>query len=360
MRAAIIGSGLIADSHLRAIRELGHDAVLVINPRIESAEAFAEKWGIREAGRDFSDAFRSGIDCVHICTPPAFHFQIVREALLAGKNVICEKPLCFDAAEASELYSLARKSGSVCAVDFNVRFHEAVQRAKKMISAGRLGRLCLVHGSYLQEFHALPDAYTWRYKAGPAGKMRAVTEIGSHFFDLVRFLTGYEITEVSATFGSFTPKRFVHDGIMYEEPAGKSEEISVDTEDSAAVTFRLSNGALGNVLLSEISHGRGNALMIEAEGTQASLWWNSENPYTLMTGRKSEGSTAETNAFGGGFSDTFRLLFAEVYKDISCGKASALPSYPTLADGMMNAAVCEAVFRSARNNSAWEKVQASF
>jgi predicted dehydrogenase len=356
MHTAIIGCGFIANLHAQALMELGHAPVVVIDTQLPQAEAFAKQWGAKRFGDDFSLALGDEIRSIHICTPPILHPAMIKAAILAGKHVVCEKPMCLNPAEAKELWRLAQEKGVVGAVNFNVRFHDACQQAKKLIPAPDFGRICLIHGSYLQEFHALPSDYNWRYKPELAGPMRATTEIGSHWIDLARFWTGQEIEEVSASYGMFTPQRFLSDGIMFAQEKENSSKISVDSEDAAVISIRFSNGAIGNLLLSEVSHGRNNRVSIEVTGTRQSVWWNSEDPYRLNRSHKGEGTITQTNAFGGGFPETFKAFFKEVYQDIAAGRPSDTPSYPTFYDGYVNVAVCAAIYESATHNSKWVKL----
>jgi predicted dehydrogenase len=357
MRAAIVGSGFIAEVHAKALRGLGHSLAAVVSANAAHAAAFAKTWRAERWGTDPALALADDIDCVHICTPPALHFDMARKALLAGKHVVCEKPLTIDPEEAGELARIAEDKGLVAAVDFNVRFHSACGQAKRLVADPSFGKVRLIHGSYLQEFHALPESYGWRYQPELAGPMRATTEIGSHWIDLVRYVTGLEVSAVCASFGAFSPDRYLFGGMMYSEAREGSSPLRVESEDAATVSFRFSNGAMGNVVLSEVSHGRSNRLEIEVCGARASVFWNSEDPYRLSSARKGEGVVASVGAFGGGFPDTFASFFEKVYGDLVTGKASANPPYPTFRDGWRNAAVCSAIARSAAENSAWTEVR---
>lgn len=357
MKIALVGPGFIALVHAQELAGMGREISVVAGTTEQKTRAFQKACHIPAYTLDFDRVLQDDIDIVHVCTPPALHYDMVKKLLLAGKHVICEKPLCTSAAQARELSKLAREKGVVAAVNFNVRYHEACRRFRKKIQAGELGRLMLLHGSYEQEFHALPAEYSWRYRKEVAGPMRAATEIGSHWIDLARFLTGLEITSVSASFGRFTPERYVKDGVMYEEALPGSEKVTVDSDDAVVCAFRLANGALGSLFLSEVTHGRSNDLSIEITGTQKTVSWNSENPYQLRSAVKSGGTLCETNAFGGGFPNTFSDFFREVYKEIDAGKPSRAPAYPTFLDGYRNAAVCEAICESASNGSAWTDVK---
>jgi predicted dehydrogenase len=357
MRAAIIGCGFMGSVHAQALKELGHTLAYGIDASLPKAQAFAQRWQAQGFGDKPTMAFEEDIQCVHICTPPVLHYAMVKAALDAGKHVICEKPLCLSAEEAKALLLLAREKNRVHAVNFNVRFYDASRQAKDFISRPDFGKICLIHGSYLQEFHTLPAEYSWRYQPELAGPMRATTEIGSHWIDLVRFWTGLEIMEVSANYGSFTPDRFVSNGVMFAQEKEDSRKVTIDSEDAAVISIRFSNGAIGSLLLSEVSPGRINRLSIEVTGTHQSVWWNSEDPLHLCQGQKQAGITTQTHAFSGGFPDTFKDFFKAVYQEIEADRPSQNPTYPTFYDGCANAAVCTAIYASARSNSAWVKVQ---
>jgi predicted dehydrogenase len=357
MQAAIIGCGFIGNSHAQAIKELGHTLALVIDSSEQKAQDFARYWKADRFGDSFPMALEEDIQCVHICTPPTLHYSMAKDALKAGKQVICEKPLCLNSEQGAELAKIAKERNLVNAVNFNVRFYDACHQARNFIDSPDFGEICLIHGSYLQEFHALPDNYSWRYKPELAGPMRATTEIGSHWIDLVRFWTGLEITEVSADYGKFSPDRFVENGVMYLEPIDNVMKITVATEDATIISFRFSNHAIGNLVLSEVSHGRNNRIAIEVTGKKQSVWWNSEDPYHLCASQKNSGVRVQTNAFGGGFPDTFKAFFKEAYQDIESNRPSPNPTYPTFFDGYINSVVCTAIYESANSNSAWVNVR---
>lgn len=357
MRAAIIGCGFMGSVHAQALKESGHTLACVVDASLPKAEQFAQQWHAQNFGDQLSTALKDDIQCVHICTPPVLHYAMVRDALDAGKHVICEKPLCLSPDEARALLLLAREKNRVNAVNFNVRFYDACQQARELISTPDFGKIYLIHGSYLQEFHALPAEISWRYQPELAGPMRATTEIGSHWIDLVRYWTGLEIAEVSANYGRFNPDRFASNGMMLAQEKEDSRKITIDSEDATAISIRFSNGAIGNLLLSEVSHGRMNRLSIEVTGARQSVWWNSEDPWQLCRSQKFAGITTQTRAFSGGFPDTFKNFFKAVYQEVEAGHPTQNPTYPTFYDGYANAAVCAAIFASASSNSAWVKVQ---
>ena len=214
MKAAIIGGGFAGRVHAGALRSIGVEPYLIITTREETAKRFAEEMGIPNyRGADqggIEAAFAPEIDAVHVCTPPTSHAAIVEELLKHGKNVLCEKPVALDMEEARALMraekefagagnaaDAAATARPVCALTYNVRFHLACQRAKELIQSGVFGRPILIHGNYMQEFHAFPAPYDWRYDPEIGGKMRAITEIGSHWIDLAQYISGKKVTAVS-------------------------------------------------------------------------------------------------------------------------------------------------------------------
>lgn len=351
MRVAIVGTGLIANAHAQALQSLGHEVAVAVNHSQERGESFAKQWNIPRFSTAFSDALSDEIDVVHICTPPALHYEMIKAALLAGKHVVCEKPMCIEPGKAKELMELAREEKLIGAVVFNVRFHEACQHARVKLADPAFGSIRLIHGSYLQEFHALPDQYSWRYQPELAGPMRALTEIGSHWIDLVRYWTTLEIEAVSAQFGAFDQDRVLQDGMMHR--GGEGEPLLVESEDVALLSFRFSNGAIGSVVLSEVSHGRGNRLELEIAGTQQSVWWTNEHPYQLQIGQKFQGYQTFTYPFGDGFGQTFRACFQNIYQDIEAGTTSPDHTYANFEDGYRNAAICMAAYESAQEEGKW-------
>ena len=372
MKAAIIGGGVSGQSHVKALKACGVETAAVITTRRESAEDFAKRWNIPCWGTDLSLAFSPDIDAVHICTPPATHGDLVLSLLKHGKNVLCEKPLCFDREEGRMLAQVARDSGLVCAVTFNVRYHMACQKAKELIASGQFGRPLLIHGNYMQEFHALPAPLGWRYDPKLAGEMRAVTEIGSHWLDLAQYISGKKVTAVSALFGNFHPDRIVSDGMMYPaDPEGDAKiqskiegtTIHVDSEDAAVISLKYEDGAIGSLLLSEVSPGRGNRLTLEITCEDGNLWWNEEDNNILHTAKKGEGIRTEVFAFGNGFSETFQTLLERYYGAIErksscqepdCQKSDCkTPDWPTFEEGAQITSICCALAESAAQNSRW-------
>ena len=178
-----------------------------------------------------------------------------------------------------------------------------------------------------------------------------MTEIGSHWIDTAQYISGRKVQAVSALTGSFFPDRILRAGMMEKAASGQSEDgkrIRVDTEDAACVSFRFADGAIGSVVLSEISPGRGNRLWLEVVCENGSLWWNEEENNVLHTAVRGEGVRSELFAFGNGFSDTFAELIRHFYTQ---------QEVPTFREGAQVADVCAAIAQSAENDSEWIAVE---
>src|ERR671933_1210007 len=197
LRAAVVGTGFIGVVHVEALRRLGVEVVGVVGSSPERARAKAAQVPLPEPYESFGAMLADErVDVVHLTTPNHLHYPQVKAALEAGKHVVCEKPLGLEAAQSAELLELAERSGLVHCTNFNVRFYPQCQEARALVADGRLGAVWNVHGGYLQDWLRLPTDWNWRLEAEKGGELRAVGDIGSHWLDLVQFVTGLEIVEV--------------------------------------------------------------------------------------------------------------------------------------------------------------------
>jgi predicted dehydrogenase len=276
-----------------------------------------------------------------------------------------------DAPQGQELLDLARQSGLVHAVNFNIRFYPQCHQARAMAQSGELGSVYLIHGKYLQDWLLKETDWNWRLEADLGGDMRAVADIGSHWLDLMTFIGGQRITDVCADFGTLLPVRKKPTKPL-ETFAGKEldpedyEEMPISTEDYASILLRFEGGAQGVLTVSQVSAGRKNHLAFEVDGSKASVAWVSERPEELWIGRRDRPSElllrdpglldADARAITGypgghaeGFPDTFKQLYRKVYAAIEAGKPPANPDYPTFEDGVYALQLGEAILSSARH-----------
>ncbi len=339
MDVVLIGCGSIAETHFRALTALGHTITWVVGRNEEKTDRFALEHGIQNSTTELAKALSSEASSVHVCTPPASHFDLIKESLLAGKHVVSEKPLTLSVPDAMSLCALQQKVGRIGAVCCNVRFYPANLEAARRVREGRIGEPLILSGSYLQEFHAPPHDDGWRFNALESGDQRAISEIGTHWIDLAYTWTGKRVTSVSASLGNWYPVRYRSGGRLSENPPG--EPVRVDTEDAAAIALRFEDGGIGALVLSELSRGHFNDLTIELSGSEGTLRWEEERADLLTV--YENGSLRRKNCGGADREETFVRLFREVYSDME-GKEHA--PYPTFEDGLYLARVCAAIRKS--------------
>jgi len=293
---------------------------------------------------------------------------MVKAALENGKHVICEKPLTVTSAESAELVRLAQEAGRVGAVNYNIRFYPLCHEAHSRVRAGELGEVRLVHGHYLQDWLLYKTDWNWRLETDLGGTMRAVTDIGTHWFDLVTWITGLKITAVMADLATIVPTRLkpTREVETFANKLGAAQdavEVPITTDDYASILLEFSNGARGVLTVSQVSAGRKNHLLWEINGTEASLAWHAEDPNALWIGRRDgpnglvakdpsllgAEARAVANYPGGhaeGYPDTFKQLFKAVYGYIARADFSAPAPFTTFADGHAEIVLCDAIQRS--------------
>ena len=209
IKVGVIGTGFIGPVHIEALRRLGFVEVLALaDISLERARAKADELCIPLAYGDYRELIANPeIEVVHLCTPNNLHYPMAREAILAGKNVVCDKPLAMTSAEGAELVRLAKEHGVVIESNFNVRYYPLLAQIKAMIEDGELGRITAVTGSYEQDWLQKETDYSWRLQPEISGESRAVADIGSHWLDSVEYMTGLRINKVFADFATFYPVR---------------------------------------------------------------------------------------------------------------------------------------------------------
>jgi predicted dehydrogenase len=378
IKAAIVGTGFIGPAHLEALRRLPYvEVTALVEVNQELADEKAKLLGIPNA-YTFDDMLKqSDIDVVHICTPNFLHFAQAKAVLLAGKHVICEKPLAVKINEAEELVALAAEKGLVNAVHFNLRYYPMVRQMKMMREKGELGDVYSVMGSYLQDWLFLQTDYNWRLEPDKSGDSRAIADIGSHLLDITEYVTGLKITEVMADFSTVHKTRLkplknieTYSGKMLS--MDDYQEVPINTEDHATVLLRFDNGSKGSITVSQVNAGRKNRLNVEIAGSKSNFEFNSERPNELWIGKRETANGAlmkdpsllhpEASALvsfpGGhneGFPDTSKQMFKEVYAAIRDGKQPEKASFPTFADGLRELIIGERIIES-NKKQAWVTV----
>ncbi|MFH1008396.1 MAG: Gfo/Idh/MocA family oxidoreductase [Candidatus Latescibacterota bacterium] len=373
IKTGVIGTGFIGPAHVEALRRLGFVEVVALAESSQKlAEDKAAMLSIDRAYGDYRDLLADPeIQVVHNCTPNFLHHKITRAALEAGKHVVSEKPLAMTSVESAELVCLARDKGLVNAIDFNYRYYALVQQAKAMVQSGELGdRIYAVHGSYLQDWLYLDTDYNWRLEPERSGPSRAVADVGSHWMDLMQFVTGAKITAVYgdlATIHAVRKKPLVE----IETYAGKElepgeyEEMPIDTEDYATVLLQFDNGARGAMTVSQVAAGRKNRLFFEIDGSKCALSWDQERPNEMWVGHREKANEVlikdpsllapEAKRYAdypGGHPEAYpdgpKFLFRNVYTFIAAGRDPNKDpvNFSTFQDGHREIVICEAILES--------------
>jgi len=236
-----------------------------------------------------------------------------------------------------------------------------------MVGSEEIGEPRFITGSYHQDWLLLETDWNWRLQPEEAGNLRAVADIGSHWLDLTRFISGRRVVEVMADLHTLVPVRRHPPGPVETFATVASDadlvEERMTSDDAAGILLRFEGGARGAVTISQVSAGQKNSVRYEIAGSEAALRWLSANPDDLFVGHRGRPNevlsrdaglyapdAAKTVAYPGGhvegFPDTFRALFEQVYTDVLSGGPSDNPSYPTFADGHDAALVTDAIARS--------------
>jgi len=378
LNAVVFGTGFVGRIHIEGIRRLGNVELYAIGvgPEDDGKKLGAELCVDRVSADYATLVADPAVDAVHICTPNASHFSIAKAALEAGKHVICEKPLAISMDEARQLVDLANKSGLRNCTFHNLRFYPMIQQARRICESGELGEILIVQGTYSQDWLLYETDWNWRLISAEGGKSRTLADIGSHWCDGMEHVTGRRITSLCADIQTFhkTRKRPKH---AVDTFSGKTlrpedyDDVPIDTEDYAAVLFRIGERTRGCFTVSQVSAGRKNSYRFEIFGTKAGIAWDGEKQDELWIGHRSSPNQLllkdpsllkpEARSYadlpGGhseGYDDTFKQVFRHFYRSIE--NPNAIPEYPQFADGLRQLTILDAEFRS-HERQGWVHVE---
>jgi predicted dehydrogenase len=302
------------------------------------------------------------IDFVTVATPNHTHYEIAKAFAEAGFNVMCDKPLTFDLKQAEDLAKVVEKTGVVFGVTHNYTGYPLVRQAREMVKSGELGEIHAIRAFYIQgwlrtrlEKEGQKQA-GWRTDPGKSGAAGCFGDIGTHAYNLGRFITGLLPDQVSCHL--------------------KIYEAGRQLDDYGTAVLRYQNGALGTVTASQISHGRENDLWIEIDGTKGAIEWHQEEPNKMLVrvngqphrlytraggGYLSELAGASTRLPGGhpeAFLEAFANIYTAAYNDMATraggGKFDGAKSiYPNVADGVDGMNFVTQCVASSKQNGAW-------
>lgn len=358
-RAGIIGAGFMGRVHARAIRVAGGTLVGVVASTPERTAAAAREFGAVDPHHTAQSLIASpDVDVIHICTPNSSHYDYALAALTAGKHVVCEKPLATTVEQAAELVATAAAAGLTATVPFVYRFHPMVREARERIRSGAVGPVHLVHGSYLQDWLLRPSDTNWRVNTTDGGPSRAFADIGSHWCDLAEFVTGDRITAVSARASTVNGRR---------GDLGLPTE-SVNTEDIMTLQFETATGTAGTAVISQVSAGRKNRLLLEISTAESTLTFDQEQPEQLWLGGRDESrllvrdpdtlspAAARYARVPAGHAQGYQDCFDHFITDTAAAiTGHTIDGLPTFTDGLRATHIADAVLTSARTRQ-WIEV----
>jgi predicted dehydrogenase len=373
LRLAVIGGGpgsFIGPMHRQAARR--DDRYEIVTGILSSDPEKSKKAG-QELGMNSSRLYASveemleaessradGVDVVSIMTPNDSHFEYAMAALERGFDVICDKPMTNTVEEADALHKKVKETGLIFCLTHNYTGYPMVRQAKAMVQDGQVGTIRLVQVEYVQggkadEAKPMPEVMTWKYDPVRGGPSRVMGDIGTHAHNLVRFITGLELEEVSAEVGTIVPGRLIH--------------------DYAGALLRFENGARGSFWVTQAAAGVENSLQIRVSGSKGTLEWMQEIPQRL-TFKPLQGP-AQTRTPNGpgtlplsarssrivaghpeGFPDAFANLYSDAAEAIAARRVGKQADplalcFPNSWDGLLGVRFVNSVIASSNADGRW-------
>jgi len=377
LRAAVIGAGFVGRAHIEALRRLAVPIQGVLGSSSARAQSASRALGIARAYQSLDELLSdASVDVVHICTPNHLHFPETKSAMEAGKHVMCEKPLAMNPKETAALVQMAREHGRVGAVTYNLRYYPLCQEAHALVKRGAIGKPQIVHGTYLQDWLLYPTDWNWRLDPALGGAMRAVADIGTHWLDLITWITGQKLKELCADLATVIPVRQRPKGpveTFAKTTDAAAEPVSMSTDDYGSILLHFDGGLRGVLTVSQVSAGRKNRLWFEIDGSEGSLAWDQEQPNVLWMGGRKEanrylikdpslmspearGYAAYPAGHAEGYPDTFLQLFRDLYGYIAAGDFKAPRPFPTFESGHYEVQLCELIGLSSKERR-WVEVR---
>ncbi len=313
---------------------------------------------------DAESSRSDGIEAVAIVTPNHMHFAPAKAFLEAGIHVICDKPLTSSLADAKKLAQIVEKTGKVFVLTHNYTGYPMVRQAREMIAKGQLGKIRVVQAEYPQDWLTtkVEDAgskqASWRVDPKQSGVGGSTGDIGTHAYNLTRFVSGLELDSLAADLDSFVEGR--------------------QLDDNANILLRFKGGAKGMIWASQVAPGNENGMKLRIYGEKGGLEWTQADPnylwYTpfgepkrLLTrgGAGALPSAARVTRVPSGHPEGYLEGFANIYQEAARairaarrkgGKLAKDVVFPTVYDGVEGVAFVEACVKSSKKNGAWTKL----
>jgi predicted dehydrogenase len=367
VRFGIIGGGLdsvIGDTHLLALRVDGLADIVAgamsIDPQVADASAAAllidpsRRYATWQEMLAAESAREDGIEAAVVITPPQFHAEISAAFLEAGIHVLCEKPMTSTLEQAENIARVAEESDAMFTVTHCYTGYPMVREARELIRSGALGRITLIEGQFAAGDPGVlrepedPTKRHWHFKPSSMGKAVVLGEVGSHAHNIVEYVTGQRVTEVTAQLTTVAERREIY--------------------DNAYLTLRVSGGAVGRLWASFVAAGNDHGLAFSIYGDEGALKWEQESPEYLWLYRPGQAATRIARALDTtseqsraatrirpGHPEGYLMAFANIYRDFFSGvllkllgedPTAAIQALPTAQDGLSTMRLIDAAVRS--------------
>jgi predicted dehydrogenase len=379
VRLGMVGGGadsVIGRTHLIAMRADGLcDLVagaMSIDPEVARASGRRELLAPDRVYTDWREMLEAEsarpdrIDAVVIATPPRLHYPVAKAFLERGFDVICEKPLAHDLAEARALAATVSETGRLFCLAHCYSGYPMVRQARAMIEAGAIGRLRMIDGEFNPGTPGIalepddPARRHWRFRADQAGKAGLLGETGSHAYHMINYVTGLYAEQVSSLMATFAERREVY--------------------DNAYLTVKFGEGVQGRLWYSYVATGNDHGMTLKFYGDTGSLvWWQEEGEILwhkpmgkpairLARGYDGMADDAErVTRIREGHPEGYLMAFANLYqlfaqaimaRSLGRPHAEFMRTLPSVEDGMRGIAFIEAATRSQDQGGAWVDVPA--
>lgn len=381
INAAFIGAGFIGKVQIAQILRLYPKVKIAglaeANPA--AGREIASAFGIERVTGDYRELLDDkNIQVIHNCTPNNLHHKINKEALECGKHVFSEKPLALTAAEGIFLSELAENRHLEAGVNFCYRFYPVIQEARERIKNGEIGEVFSVMGSFLQDWLLFNTDFNWRLTRENTGNSYIIADLGSHWCDLIQFVTGLKITSLTADLRAIHPvrKKPKSGALTFARQTAKDMvDVKCDLDDYGALLLRFDKGARGAFMTSSLCAGRKVSIDLQIYGSKQSLSWNHERPAELLVGNRDRANEIFTESplwqrkaarkyallpsgHPMGYHDALFNLFSDFYgaveKNMSGEKAAV--NYPTFKEAAYELKIAAAAVKSSRKGK-WQEIK---
>lgn len=379
-KVGLLGAGYIGMVHLEVMQRIPSiDVIAVADTNKSLALCAAAKYNIPKIFDNPEDLINNPeIEAVHNCTPNNVHFELNKRIIKTGKQLLSEKPLSLNSLQSAELYDLANKHNTLTAINFCYRYYPVVQEAAARIRKGDLGEVRAFMGHFLQDWLSYDTDYSWRLDPVFAGNANVIADLGSHWCDLIQFITGQRITDVMSVLHTCIPRRKRPKQGPLSFTTQKDfefDEVEIALDEYASLFVRLENGAPGNFTTCQVAVGKKVDIEFHIFGSKESYSWSHVRPNELIIGHRDkaneifyESSGLQTGGTGKymtlptghpmGYHDAMFNLFKDFYDVLMAHKEgreyqAALPDFKT---GHEKMCIIDSAIKSSKSGK-WEKVK---